>query len=706
MIRQEEGMRAPVATAFFGRFRELLPAQQAAARPLIAGENVVICSGTASGKTEAVVAPLVSRHWHAMRTGESVVLLYIAPTKALVNDLRRRLEVPCHGLGVNVGVRHGDEDSLKSGPGPQILITTPESLDVLLFRHDIHLQTIRAVVVDEVHLLYNTQRGLHLALLLARLRKRVLSEYQWAAISATIGSAASIIHFLYGKAQEATLLQLEGHRSINAVVRIVGNEAGLVRLLRKAVVGASRVKLLIFVDSRRECERVAAIIQDHGDRSLYVATHYSSLSRDARAEVEEKFSRSQRAVCVATSTLELGIDIGDIDVVILWGVPANVEAFLQRVGRGNRRGEVTKAVCLVPDGSTRQIGDAIRFLSTLKAARAGELSTAGPQRLFGAVAQQCLDYVAGEGGGYTRVADVLDDLSGVEQVDRPVLDAVFASLESNGWVQKHGFKNRYCASEKLHELVDHRLIYGNFGWGSAMVEVRHGSRVLGEVPLANLMRLHRGNVVKFNGRRWTVTNLSPDGIQLEQSEQKGRAIDFQYASRAPGLDPIMADRTWRFIHSHTEGDLADAVPGDVRQSIASTLDELKGGCTIESLPYIRQHDGVRHFTFAGYPLNVAISILTSQQAQRADDVSVVADGLLDLSVLPAEVSAFAMAAMPFMLDDSDVTIFQQSLPADLRREEYCQGWSCTPEYAEIIRRLRSSVPVDVGEAATSWLRLV
>ncbi|MGI8501067.1 MAG: DEAD/DEAH box helicase [Hassallia sp.] len=166
-----EMLEQAVASAFYGRFTTLHPAQEAAIEPLVNGKNVVLSSGTGSGKTEAVLAPLLSRYWRQAAKAGALTILYIAPTKALVNDLEKRLYPLLDRLGLRVGIRHGDRDDLVSGQTPHVLVTTPESLEVLLFRKDTALQTVQAVVIDEVHLLYNTQRGLQLSILLRRLKQ-------------------------------------------------------------------------------------------------------------------------------------------------------------------------------------------------------------------------------------------------------------------------------------------------------------------------------------------------------------------------------------------------------------------------------------------------------------------------------------------------------------------------------------------------------
>lgn len=175
-----------VASAFYGQFPTLRPVQEAAIQPIMKGENIVLSSGTGTGKTEAVLAPLISLYRREALNTDTLAILYIAPTKALVNDLEKRIRLPLNKINFKLGVRHGDRDDLVSGVTPNMLITTPESLEVLLLRKEKLLCGVRAVIIDEVHLLYNTQRGLHLSVLLQRLNHFTGRRLQWAALSATM----------------------------------------------------------------------------------------------------------------------------------------------------------------------------------------------------------------------------------------------------------------------------------------------------------------------------------------------------------------------------------------------------------------------------------------------------------------------------------------------------------------------------------------
>ena len=134
-------------------------------------------------------------------------------------------------------------------------------------------------------------------------------------------------------------------------------------------------------------------------------------------------------------------------------------------------------------------------------------------------------------------------------VDRRIVESILAELADRRLLQRHGFKNQYGADEGLHELVDYRMIYGNFGAGSQHIEVRYGSKLLGEVPATNLLRVKAGALVQFAGKRWRVQKASPEFILLQPSQTSGHAIDFTYPGGGVGFDAFLIDRMWHILHS-------------------------------------------------------------------------------------------------------------------------------------------------------------
>lgn len=687
-----------VATAFYGRFQSLREAQQAAIEPILAGRNVILSSGTGSGKTEAVTAPLVSRFWREAAKTDALFLLYIAPTKALVNDLEKRLYQPLYSLGLHVGVRHGDRDDLAAGQTVHVLVTTPESLDVMLFRKDPALSHVRAVVIDEVHLLYNTQRGLQLSVLLQRLQDRVSKPFQWAALSATIGDLSDVHTFLAGVDEAPVFLSYPSRRTIDAQIRPVASEVGFLDLIRR-ITDDKPTKLLVFANSRRECERLAGILQQDPTLRHAVFAHYSSLSPEVRLDTEKKFATSDTAICLATSSLELGIDIGDIDAVLLWGVPGGVESFLQRIGRGNRRAHKTNAVCLIPDTSGSVGWDALRFAALVDAASRGELPRRRPYELYGAVAQQMLSVIASNDGRFTRVADLCQLVRHKPHLDRPTVESILAQLVANGHLHAHGFKNQYGAEEPLYDLVDFQMIYSNFGSGSQTVDLYHGTKWLGEVPATNLLRIRRGSVVRFAGKYWRVQKASREKILL-QPARPGHAMDFTYISCGVQTDSFVANRVWQLLY-------ADQFPEELfesslRHNVGEARAKLRAACTRHQIPYFRSAEGVRYFTFAGYLVNKAIGLVSRKPSFKASDGSLLVPSPIDWTTIPSEPTAYEGVFPSLFEASSERSLYQAQLPAELQLREYLEDWLKDQAVADTLLRLVGSSPVEVAPATLAF----
>lgn len=682
-----------VASAFYGRFPHLRPAQEEAIEPLVNGENIVLSSGTGSGKTEAVTAPLLSRFWKSAVETDSLTVIYIAPTKALVNDLNKRLQPILSVLGLRAGVRHGDRDDLKSGRAPHLLVTTPESLDVLLFRKDKSLETVKAVIIDEVHLLYNTQRGLQLSILLQRLKQIVPNELQWAALSATVADLSSVRDFLFGSQENARFLQHPAHRSIDAKVLKINDELSFLELIKKLIAG-SPTKLLLFANSRKECDRLAGILNQDALIAPSVFAHYSSLSQEVRIETELNFSNSRTAVCLATSTLELGIDIGDIDAVLLWGVPGSVESFLQRIGRGNRRQNKTNVICLIPDQIVNTAGEALRFMTLIESAKKGILPNRQPYELFGAVAQQFLSVIASDNGRYTRVADLSKIIEHRKYIDRSKVDEILSALVRKEYLKPHGFKNQFGADEKLFQLQDYRMIYGNFPATSQIINVFYKSKLLGDVPAVNLLRIRRGDVLNFAGKRWKVQKTTVDGIFLEPSQSGTTTISFIHPGKGIGFDSFLAEKMWELLHSDNFSDTDLSKP--LREVVNLTRNKLKSLCSFEQIPFIRSQQGICYFTFAGYVTNKAIALISKQAVFKANDISLLVSSPINWKAIPVKPSEYISVQHLLFEPSSEQSIYQTFLPSEMQIHEYLQDWLKDESVNQVLSRLSKSNLVNVS----------
>lgn len=671
---------ARIASVFYGHHPSLRPAQEAAIAPLLAGRNIVLTSATGSGKTEAATAPLVSHLWREAVRDDRLFLLYIAPTKALINDIARRLAPALERASIRLGVRHGDHDDLLSKP--HVLVTTPESLDVMLIKGEPALKGVQAAILDEIHLLYNTQRGLQLAILLRRLKAHTGGPLQWAALSATIGNPQHIRDFFFGVHETAEYLSFPSSRAIDAHIDHLATDKDILPFFKKLTGGDG--KFLVFADSRRECERLCGILEQIPALKDSVFAHYSSMSKEERLDTEGKFQRMRTAVCVATSTLELGIDIGDIDAAVLWGVPSGVESFLQRIGRSNRRSHKTNVICLVPDTSVAPLMDAFLFAAQMEDARAGRLPTHMPHDLFGAAAQQILSVAVSHENEYVPFAEFLALLD----VSEDDLTAMLDALVEAELLRRHPSKRRFCADEAAFILKDEKRIYGNFPLGSSHINLMHGSKQLGDIPFKNRFTLEVGDTMRFAGRVWTVTNFKRGDIQLEPCPVRNASKEIKYGGKGKeGIPraPEEIDSIWRMLHNPAPN--LSVFSKQLRTKIAALAETVRDRYTPCDLPFVRTSEGILYYTFAGVLVNKAVCLMAGQPDAGIDEVSIRVPLEIDWTKLPAEPAAYICFASALVDEPDRLTLFQNRLPRDLLERECFQNWLKNPAIADILTRL-------------------
>ncbi|MGK5446044.1 DEAD/DEAH box helicase [Streptomyces radiopugnans] len=338
-------------------WKSLRPLQEAAVAPLTAGEDAVLLAPTAGGKTEAACFPLLSAMAAGRWTGTSV--LYLCPLKALLNNLLPRLETYTSWLGRTAALWHGDTASGARrrilAARPDVLLTTPESLEAMLVSanvdHTAFFSGLRAVVVDEVHAFAGDDRGWHLLAVLERLQRVVGRPLQRVGLSATVGNPAHLLTWLQGsgagRRPGRVVAPQPGHTpgapSGATAETAADSPPGDVQLdhvgsLDNAATVIAALhrgeKRLVFCESRRYVEELGEKLRARGVTAFL---SHASLSLDERRRAETAFAEARDCVIVSTSTLELGIDVGDLDRVIQIDAPSSVASFLQRIGRTGRR---------------------------------------------------------------------------------------------------------------------------------------------------------------------------------------------------------------------------------------------------------------------------------------------------------------------------------------------------------------------------------
>lgn len=317
----------------------LRPVQDLAGDAILDGKNAVVLAPTAGGKTEASIFPAIAGL--VEREPEGVGVLYIAPINALLNNQEDRIGTYAEMVGLRRFVWHGDvSDSEKRRfvkEPAAILMTTPESLEVLLVspRSPAQrlFQDLRLVIIDEVHALAGTDRGAHLLSVIERLAPLSRNDVQRVGLSATVGNPEQILTWLKGSSQREGVVvdppKQPARREI--AVRLHPHIGSLAEEAAARAVGK---KILFFCQSRALTETVAERMRGRG---VDVFVHHSSVSLDERRAAEERFAHGTNACIVCTSTLELGIDVGDLDAVLQANAPTSVSSFLQRMGRTGRR---------------------------------------------------------------------------------------------------------------------------------------------------------------------------------------------------------------------------------------------------------------------------------------------------------------------------------------------------------------------------------
>ncbi len=334
------------------------------------GKNALLMAPTGTGKTEAALLPILDV---LVREGESrekgTKLLYITPLRALNRDMLDRMQWWCKRFDIRLGVRHGDSSqaertNLSLAP-PDILITTPETLQILLVGRRIrqNLSKLRWVVVDEVHELSEDKRGSQLSVGLERLRDVAEKEFQTVGLSATVGSPEKVAQFLVGAGRQCEVVRVPVEKSLSLKV-VAPKSTGDDRILAEAIYSypevAARLRtvrevvekyksVLIFTNTRSEAEALSSRFRVW-DPDFPVGVHHSSLSKATREAVERSLKDGKLLGVICTSSLELGIDIGFLEYVIQYNSPRQVTRLIQRVGRsGHKIGEVSNGLVITQD---------------------------------------------------------------------------------------------------------------------------------------------------------------------------------------------------------------------------------------------------------------------------------------------------------------------------------------------------------------------
>lgn len=530
---------------------ELRGVQQRAIPLLLDGDgDVVIAAPTASGKTEAAFIPLLSRLALSNRRGPGFDFVYVSPLKALINDQFRRLDDLCESLEVPVHKWHGDvSESAKAralrAPGG-ILLTTPESLEAMFVLRGSEVprlfQGLSGIVVDELHSMVDTERGVQLRSLLNRLEQAIRHRVRRVGLSATLGdmrmAQASLRHDApdevavvrsSGGGQQVKLL-LKGYagEGFPAAEDASSEQASERRIARHIFESLRGSRNLVFANSRAHVElyadRLGALCDEARLPNEFFA-HHGSLARQHREHLEDRLrSASEPTTAVCTSTLELGIDIGAVDSIAQIGPPFSVSSTRQRLGRsGRRKGKAAVMRLYVPESelaASSHLTDVLRIrlvraVAILELVLEGwcEPPAAGALHLSTLV-QQILSIIAERGGAApASLFDTLCRRGPFAAVSAELFLEVLRSIGGGDDALIEQAPDGALLLARMGEsLVERHTFYAAFATPDEYRVVADG-RTLGSVPATFAVVV--GSTIIFGGKRWRIANVDEGSKVIE-----------------------------------------------------------------------------------------------------------------------------------------------------------------------------------------------
>lgn len=523
----------PAVRHWFRRRFPTVTAAQAQAWPLIRdGQSLLVAAPTGSGKTlTAFLAVLDELFGQGLANDgqlpDETLVVYVSPLKALSNDIQINLQNPLAGISaelvqaglpapvIRTAVRTGDtpqkERSAMRKQAPHILVTTPESLYVLLGSESGRkgLATVHTVIVDEIHAIAGNKRGSHLSLTLERLEALCGRPLRRIGLSATQRPVERVAQFLVGSGRPCAIVDIGHARQRDLAIEVPPQPLGAVMANdvweqvynRLAELAREHRTTLVFVNTRRLAERLARHLSERLGREA-VAAHHGSLAKEARLDAEQRLKRGELQVLVATASLELGIDIGEVELVCQVGSPGSIAAFLQRVGRSGHQVEGTPKGRLF--ATTRD--DLIECVALLDCVRRGELDEVKvPRAPLDVLAQQIIAEVSCQPWPAQGLLDCFRRAQPYAELDERHYQALLRML-AEGYSGRQGVRGAYLHRDAVSgELRGRR--------GSQLTALTSGGTIPDNADYAVMLEPQALNIGSVN-EDFAVESIAGDIFQL------------------------------------------------------------------------------------------------------------------------------------------------------------------------------------------------
>lgn len=502
-------------------WNSMRPTQLAAIEPIHAGSHCLLLAPTAGGKTEAAAIPILSKM--LIEAWPATSVLYICPIKALLNNLEHRLSHNATLVGRRVEVWHGDISQSRKNralkDAPDILLTTPESIEAMLISVRVNrpawFGNLRAVIVDELHAFAADDRGWHMRSVLNRLDQYLERPLQRIGLSATVSNPTELLAWFAPNGNRVVV----GSASVSTEANVTIDH---VRSLENAAIVIARLhrgeKRLVFCDSRSSAEQLSSML-----RALDVRTYVShaSLSVSERKQAEAAFTEEKDCVIVATSTLELGIDVGDLDRVIQIDSPSSVSSFLQRMGRTGRRADSLRNCLFL---TTTDDAFMLTLGITKKWSEGWVEAAVPPKEPWPILAQQALVVILERGELPTKeLLSVLHN-SFPELSNNDIEELIEHLIEKQFLDEGHKLLRVGPETERIYSRGHYRDLLVSFS-GSSLLTGRNGSSEVGFIDPSVLTGKQDNRLLLLAGRSWHVVEIdwTKRIVWLEPAKEGGKA---------------------------------------------------------------------------------------------------------------------------------------------------------------------------------------
>jgi ATP-dependent Lhr-like helicase len=673
-------------------WRELRPVQALSIRAYLDGANLVILAPTAGGKTEAAFFPVLSQMLSESWAGLSV--LYVSPIKALLNNQEHRLARYFQLVGRQAACWHGDtpqgEKRRIVATPPDCLLSTPESLEAILVSaridHARFFQNVRTVVLDELHAFAADDRGWHLLSVFARIQRLAGRDIQRIGLSATVGNPEEMLAWLSScsnRPRQVVWPRPSTKRPPDVQLDFVGslpNAAKVIRLLHQGE------KRLVFCDSRSRVEQLALLLREHGIETF---VSHSSLGVEERRAAEQAFASRQNCVIVATSSLELGLDVGDLDRVIQIDAPPTVSSFLQRMGRTGRR-EGTTSNCLWLATTDEGL---LRAAGLLALWQEGFVEPVHPpEKPYHILAQQLLALILQEKGiGQSEWFRWVDAVPAFREMDTRTVTALVSGMLDAKVVWSDGGILSFAPEGEAHFGRKNFMELLSVFTSAPLVRVVSGQKELGFVHESTFYKRDEGPVILvLAGRSWKTNHLDWKRrvAHVELTEERGR-------SRWLGEGQMLAFRLCQSIRRI----LATEEQAPFWSSRATAcLDELRSAyswASTEATSIVRHPNGeVRWWTFGGGVANALLAdYLRTQIDARGDNLAIKFPATSALDSVVELVSAIVVEdvhPVPNAVAIEKMK-FTECLSSELAAEGFCARFNDAEAVKKIVREPRRVV---------------